>query len=56
MIVISIKIVKKLNDHYLISIYYPYLVVNIISEKKIAQRGARTHDPGIKSPVLYRLS
>ena len=25
-------------------------------EKRSAQRGARTHDPGIKSPMLYRLS
>ena len=25
-------------------------------EKKIAQRGARTHDPEIKSLMLYRLS
>ena len=24
--------------------------------KDFAQRGARTHDPGIKSPMLYRLS
>ena len=24
--------------------------------KHFAQRGARTHDPGIKSPMLYRLS
>ena len=24
--------------------------------KSNAQRGARTHDPGIKSPMLYRLS
>ena len=24
--------------------------------EKFAQRGARTHDPGIKSPMLYRLS
>ena len=24
--------------------------------KRFAQRGARTHDPGIKSPMLYRLS
>ena len=24
--------------------------------KKLAQRGARTHDPEIKSLVLYRLS
>ncbi|KRX83179.1 hypothetical protein T06_8829 [Trichinella sp. T6] len=24
--------------------------------KKYARRGARTHDPGIKSPMLYRLS
>ena len=24
--------------------------------KHVAQRGARTHDPGIKSPMLYRLS
>ena len=26
------------------------------SKTFIAQRGARTHDPGIKSPMLYRLS
>ena len=25
-------------------------------ENASAQRGARTHDPGIKSPMLYRLS
>ena len=25
-------------------------------KKKIAQRGARTHDPEIKSLMLYRLS
>ena len=25
-------------------------------EKISAQCGARTHDPGIKSPMLYRLS
>ncbi len=25
-------------------------------KKYYAQRGARTHDPGIKSPMLYRLS
>ena len=25
-------------------------------EKKISQRGARTHDPQIKSLMLYRLS
>ena len=26
------------------------------SKTFLAQRGARTHDPGIKSPMLYRLS
>ena len=27
-----------------------------LSTKSFAQRGARTHDPGIKRPMLYRLS
>ncbi|KRZ12029.1 hypothetical protein T11_2943 [Trichinella zimbabwensis] len=25
-------------------------------KREFARRGARTHDPGIKSPMLYRLS
>ena len=28
----------------------------MITKKKFAQRGARTHDPEIKSLMLYRLS
>ena len=36
-------------------------ILNILLKKgkrkeRYAQRGARTHDPGIKSPMLYRLS
>ena len=27
-----------------------------VFKKKVAQRGARTHDPEIKSLMLYRLS
>ena len=30
--------------------------LQLTKTKKCAQRGARTHDPGIKSPMLYRLS
>ena len=29
---------------------------SVIEKKSFAQRGARTHDPEIKSLVLYRLS
>ena len=29
---------------------------NRTKREPLAQRGARTHDPGIKSPMLYRLS
>ena len=32
------------------------IVIHFENKKKYAQRGARTHDPGIKSPMLYRLS
>ena len=28
----------------------------VYGKKKSARCGARTHDPGIKSPMLYRLS
>ena len=31
-------------------------VIRKQKKKEVAQRGARTHDPGIKSPMLYRLS
>jgi hypothetical protein len=31
-----------------------YKILN--KEKRVAQRGARTHDPEIKSLMLYRLS
>ena len=34
----------------------PYYIGNITKLQIYAQRGARTHDPEIKSLMLYRLS
>ena len=33
-----------------------HFATNATEEKSFAQRGARTHDPEIKSLMLYRLS
>ena len=34
----------------------PEMFSNMLKKNLVAQRGARTHDPEIKSLVLYRLS
>ena len=58
----SLMIIKVLKLPSLIIMQKQVLLIfwfeklEFIRFKKFAQRGARTHDPEIKSLVLYRLS
>ena len=41
---------------YIFNLYINVVIGIVIKKIKFAQRGARTHDPEIKSLMLYRLS
>ena len=38
------------------SLFITFKSITVLKQKSCAQRGARTHDPEIKSLMLYRLS
>ena len=50
--------INATSSHYetWLSVFCMHEAMKMVTNKKFAQRGARTHDRWIKSPTLYRLS